>query len=656
MPLSTDYLRTDPTMEQRLFEYIQATADQSESWWREGYPGTLENRLTRLDRYRKRYEARRSVAQLFADVKTQPYRRASNIGVGIEQIFGEWLTAKCLANTVDLDPPLDVYDPKTRRTDEVVESFYRDFYIQQLQARTVYETIAREVFEVGSVVSKWESWAQSKTVERSAWVLIDPATRQPLFRPDPSTGEQAPIEADPQTPPDQLPMTPLGQRVLVGRLAGVQTVDSGWQPKLRVRTLEQIQAPPTATSQDPNAWDYLHETYTVNAWWFLSREGEMFDGHIPKERLQLLWQRLGVTPEEAWRRPNGQLVRPVQVRESHLKFPATRSGAPVELIVLSLPEHRFILTWRLSPFPRRPYFVHQVWHRTNHWMGKGIPETVYGLRNAMDALLNQDLDAGNIYNQPPLLISSLAGINDETFEMAGPGAVWYLRDINGVKFLPPPIRQRDPIEMLNWLVSMAQRLWGVTDLNMNAPTSALSPNVSTATGVVQMIQQGDVKFGHFIRNIESVRSQELAMMHELFRELWNGREEIADEQGQPMLLTKLRLHSWLKVRAVGDGVLSNPSLRQQRLEAFMAVHFNAKNPIIAGDSETLFDLTKQHAEGAGLKLPLKPPKELEEMQLARALTQTPSMQRMIPTAMQELQFMMAQATKGRANGAPQPVA
>ena len=650
MPVSTDYLRSDTAMEQKLLEYVEATSQQSDSWWREGYAGTIENRLSRLDRYRKRYEGRRSVAQLFADAKTEPFLRASNVGVGIEQIFGEWLTANCLTNTVDLDPPLDVFDPQTGKTDDLVEAFYRQQYLQVIQARLTYETICREIFEVGTAISKWENWTQQKLREKSAWVLLDPTTKQPILKPD-ASGQPIPIEADPTLRAEDLPRLPDGRKVLIGRISGVETVSKGWQPRLRVRTLEQIQAPPTATSPDPNDWDYVHEQYVVNAWWFLGRQGEMFDGNIPKERLNLLWQKLGVTPEEAWRRPNGGLVRPVIVRESHLKFPATQSGQPVELIVLSLPEHKFILSWRLSPFLRRPYFAHQVWHRTNHWMGKGIPETLFSLRNALDMLLNQDLDAGNIYNQPPLLVSSLAGVQDETFEMAGPGAVWMMRDINGVKFLPPPIRSRDPITMLNWLVSMAQRLWGVTDLNLNAPTSSLSPNISTATGVMAIKEQGNIKFGHFIRNIESVRSQELQMMHDLYRELWKGEQLVRDEQGQPTKLTAQRLHDWLQVRAVGDGILSNPLLRQQRLESFMTSHFNAKNPIVMGDPDVLFDLTKQHAEGAGVHLPLKPMKEMEELRTAGLLLKTPTGQRVIPQAMQELQQMLATSqAQGNGNG------
>lgn len=656
MALSTDYLRTDPTMEQRLLEYIEATCSASESWWREGYPGTTENRLTRLDRLRLRYEARRSVAALLTDAKTQPFRRASNVGVGLEQIMGEWLIANSLANTVDLDPPVDAFDLATGKTDALTQAFYREQYLRAIRARDVYETLLREVFSVGTAVSKWESWSERKTIEESAWVLFDPGTRQPLFRPSPETGEPVPIEADPETALEDLPLTPLGQRVQVGRLTGVREVATGWRPRLRVRTVEQIKAPPTATNPRPDEWDYLHEEYTVNAWWFLSRQGEMHEGRIPKERLALLWQRLGVTPEEAWRRPNGQLVRPVRVRESHLKFPATRAGRPVELIVLSLPEHKFLLTWRLSRFPTRPFFIHQVWHRTNHWMGKGIPETLIGLRNAMDALLNQDLDAGNIYNQPPLLISSLAGVNDETFEMAGPGAVWYLRDINGMKFLPPPIRSRDPLELLNWLLSMGQRLWGVSDLNLSAPTQSLSPNVNTATGVVSVLNQGTVKFSHFIRNIEAVRSEELALLHELYRTLWMGQEIVADEQGNPTTFTKDMLRATIRLRAPGEGMLSNPLFRQQRLQELMATHASLKNPIVLGDPEVMLEATKQLNAAAGVTLPVKPPTALEEMQLASALLKTPTGQRAIPTAMQELQAAMALEMSQRpekTNGTPE---
>jgi len=72
------------------------------------------------------------------------------------------------------------------------------------------------------------------------------------------------------------------------RISGIEHDATGWQPRFRVRSVEQIKAPPTATTQDPNDWDFVHEEYVVNAWWFLSRQGEMYEGKIPKERLARL--------------------------------------------------------------------------------------------------------------------------------------------------------------------------------------------------------------------------------------------------------------------------------------------------------------------------------------------------------------------------------
>ena len=639
MAAPTNYLRTDAQMESRLLEYIEATAAQSASWWRETRPGTHEDRRGSLQRFRLRYDARRSVASLMHDAKTEPFLRAANVGVGIEGIMGEWLLANTLGNTLDRDPPLDVFDPQTNTTDALVLAFYRDYYFRVLKAREVYQDVLREVFSVGGAFTKLESYYPRRTREQVAWVLADPVTKQPLQRVNPQTRQMDYIPADPETSPEDLPLSPLsGQKVVVIRMTGVDTIREGWEPRLRVRTVEQISAPPTAMAQDPDEWDYLHEDYTVSAWWFLERQGEMHEGGMPKERLTKLWQALGVTPEEAWRQPNGQLTQPVTVRESHLKFPATKTGAPVELVVRSLPQQKLLLSYRMSPFTRRPYFNHRVWSRTHHWLGKGIPETVFALRNALDMMLCQDLDAGNLYNQPPLLISSLAGVNDEMFEQAGPGTVWYVRDINGLKFLPPPMRARDPMAMLNWLVSMCQRVWGVTDLNMNAPTSSLSPNISTATGVVQTLQQGNIKFAHFVRCVETVRSLELGLFHEEMRTRWLGTSTQRNAQGQAEPVTRERLLPHLQVRAVSDGLLTNPLLRQQRLEAVLAV--DVKNPAMQAQPEALFELTQQYHDAAGVKIPLQPPKVLQELQLAKALMQTPTLAPLIPQAMQELQAML----------------
>jgi len=635
-----NFLRTDREMEKRLLEYIEATSSQSNGWWNEKRKGTGEDRRGSLNRYRLRYEARRSVAQLFTDAKTEPFLRASNVGIGIEAIMGEWLIANTLGNTVDRDPPLDVFDPRTNTTDNMVRDFYRDYYLRTLGARDVYQDVLREVFSVGGAITKMESSYPSRTVEHELWVLMDPETHAPLMQPD-ANGEPQPIPADPETSQDELPFSPQsGKRVQVGLLTGVETVRAGWEPKLRVRTVDQIMAPMNTTFSDPNDWDFLHDEYTVSAWWFLERQGEMERGGIPRDRLQQLWKLLNVNPSEAWRKPDGALVQPIRMRESHLKFPATKTGEPVELVVRSLPEYKFILSYRISPFPRRPYFNHKVWSRTNHWMGKGIPETVFSIRNSLDMILNQDLDAGNLYNQPPLLISSLAGVNDENFEQSGPGAVWYLRDINGMKFLPPPIRSRDPIAMLNWLTSMAQRSWGVTDLNLNAPTSSLSPNISTATGVVQTLQQGNIKFAHFVREVESVRSKELGLFHSEMGTRWTGSETYMNGEGVEEVIDRKRLLPHLQVRAVSDGNLTNPLLRQQRLEAVLVNDVN--NPIMQQQPEAMYELTKQYHDAAGVEINLRKPQEIQEMQIAKLLTQTQTLTPLIPQAMEELKAAMAQ--------------
>lgn len=649
-----DLIQDSPAMDKRLLDYILTVANQSQSYWGELVSGTRLSRQDLLKEYRLRYAARRSVAQLLNDVKSAPFKGSSNIGIGLESIFGEYLVPVGLQNTVDLEPQCQAEDIGTGQTDDDLTQAHDHYLRDVLTVRNRYEQVYREVYTVGSAFTKWtwgSVWRQRENVLN---VLVDPRMGQPVFTTNQQTGQQEPMVVDPKMPDDLLPVDPFtNQRMKVKRVSSVEMDNLRQGPQMAVRPVEAIDIPSNAIEQDPDLWDYLGDNYTVNALWLLSREGDAFEGKIPTENLRKLWNALGINPNTVWMNPHARLTDPIKIKEFHLKFPVTRSGRPVEIIALIAVDQRLLLTWRLSPFSRRPFFNHQVWGRTNSPLGIGIPESVYGLRNGVDAMLNQDVDAGNLYNHPPLLLSSLAMLEDEDYETTGPGTTWVMQDINGAKFLPPGISQRDPVVMLNWLISMMQRKWGVTDLNMNAPTSSLSPNVSTATGTVAILNQGTVKFGHLTKRFEATRTQELQLLHDMKGQMLTKKERVS-VGGQLQEVDRTFYRPDIRMRAVGDGVYSNPTIRQQTL--MQAYPLLQTNPFVGGDIETWHDYTEQTLQSLGIRLNIKDSQLLQQAKIATEIAQTPIGQQKLAEAAQllSLQQQMAGPNGKPTNGQPPP--
>ena len=652
-----DLIRNDPVIERKILDYCLSIADQSRGWWEGAIPGTRLTRKSLLEEYRLRYGARRSVAELYRDAKTRPFPLSSNIGIGMESIFGEFLIPTGLQNTVDLEPMCQAVDIGTGQVDDDITKAHDDYLRNELGVRNLYEQTFREVYTVGNCINKWTLGTMWRQKEVSLHVLVDPRVDQPVMKANAQTGEQEPILVDPNMPPEMLPVDPFtNMKLKIKRVSSAQIERLRNGPQLSIRPIEQIDIPSSATTQDPDSWDYISDNYMVNAWWLLSREGDSYQGKIPRDNLEKLWKVIGLNPNEVWRRPDGRLSDPIHIKEVHTKFPVTQSGRPVEIIALVAVKERILLTWRLSPFSRRPFFNHQVWAKTESPLGVSIPESIYGLRNAIDAALNQEIDSGNLYNHPPLLLSTIAMLEDEDYETVGPGTIWTMTDINGAKFLPPPVPKRDPIALLNWLMSQTQRYWGVTDLNLSAPTSSLSPNVSTATGTMAVLNQGTVKFGHLTKRFESTRTKELQFVHDLKKEMLIGSEMVS-VKGTPAQVERSFYRDNIRMRAVGDGVYSNPAVRQQSLLQVGQFHSSIQNPFIFGDLEVLKEFTEQLNQTFGVKLTLKETDQMKFMKLVEQLMQTPVGQQAITQAvkvsMQAAQQMAMQQGQNGNGAQPQ---
>jgi len=638
---STKYPRpTDEALEKRLLEYILAVTARDP--WSESIPGVGISYRDAFKEYRALYNARRSIAQLYSDAKNDPFPLSSNLGIGIEQIFGERLIPTLLANTVDLEPMVQALGPDGKNLPELAD-FHDRYRRYDLKIRFLHDESTREVLTVGGVCHKWVYQRRWKTRILDLPVYLD-GQGQPIFLPNEQTGQLEPFLADPQLPIHQQPPDPLtGQPLKIGSLGSAKRWLDAEGPSPVLRRMDCLRFPANATSRDPDEWDWVSEDFEVSPWWLLGREGEATGSF---KNLKKLWAALGLNPDALYEKPLDTAALKITLREWHGKYPAATDGSPMEILAVVAPKQNLLLDWRLSPFPRRPYFIRSVWQRGNHPLGKGIPETTWALRAGMDAQLNQDLDSGNLYNHPPLLLSHYAMLDDEDYEQSGPGTRWIVSDINGAKFLPPPVSQRSPVEMLNWLIGMAQRLWAVTDLTLNAPTSALSPNLQTARGMQIVQSEGNIKFAHLVRALALTDTQEMQFTHDLFADMLKyPKTTLAN--GKVREIDKKFFSPDVKIVSRGDGLSTNPAIRQQQQTQFYGIMKD--NPFI-GEPETLFDLTKQLAESYGLKLDVKLPEHVKQLLMMQELLKTPQGQAHFQMAVAEIQA----AQQGAGNGLPRP--
>lgn len=651
MPKNLDVVMRSPQLEKSLLEYCMQIENSSGSWWADKVPGSNTSRLDLFLEFRLRYQGKRSVASLHQDTKIKPFKGV-NVGVPIEQVMGEFLNPTFISNTHDLEPMVQAYDEKTDEVDETLTTFHDNYQRSwYLGKRQLLEQSNREVLTVGGVFHKWYWTSLWKQREVTLYVFAHPATG-PIMVPN-EQGEMDFMPADPNMPEDKWPVGPDGVKLRIQKLPSIARDQILEGPKLSIRPYESIGFPAGETRLDPNDWDYLYDKFTVSPFWFLGREGDPFDGKL--QNLDKLYQHYQINPDDVAQKPDKKLTEPIPLIEYHMKFPVTASKRPVEIVALVAEEPRLLLGWRPSPFARRPYFNRQVRTQKDSPLGEGIPGTVWSLRNACDASLCQDLDAGNLYNHPPGLLNVLSRVEDEEYEEMGPGINWLVTGDPRQAFAYPqiPASTRNPIERENYIISMVQRIWGVTDLNMNAPTSSLSPNVATATGTMAILNQGNIKFGHLTKRLSESDSKEYDFIHEMFRNMM-ANERIVSVKGRPVTISPKDREQFFRegiaMRAVGNGITTNPSLRKQTL-ANIYMMFQ-QNPFVGGDLENLKKLTEMILESDGVRLNIKDTEELQFMNLVKQLMQIPAGQQILTQAVGQA-AQVAQQQMAMQGGKPQ---
>ena len=188
----------------------------------------------------------------------------------------------------------------------------------------------------------------------------------------------------------------------------------------------------------------------------------------------------------------------------------------------------------------------------------------------------------------------------------------------------------------------------MTDLTLNQPSNALSNTPNTARGTRDILTTGSVKFGHLTKRMTAVDTTEYQYVHEAFR-LMLANPKLVTQEGQPFTLPSEKREQYFgeqyQVSAVGNGISTNPILRQQTFTQVLIAAQRMQNPFLIGDLEAYKQLTDAWVKAHGIDITTKDPEALQQSQVFLALMQTPEGQQVLPQILQQL----AQAVQARSS-------
>ena len=175
----------------------------------------------------------------------------------------------------------------------------------------------------------------------------------------------------------------------------------------------------------------------------------------------------------------------------------------------------------------------------NNVLGIGIPEILYDTKHQIDAEHNARTDRNSLNNNKPMMYTDESGFNVEEHRF-GPGRRWGgIKDFNQIKFLDTPDNEINSIKEEEKLWEYAQRRSGQFDNSLGKS----DPKNQTATGILALLEEGNIPIRHFIRWISLAIAEIVNQRWALYNQFWGNAndkeidkwvEEILDSPTNPL--------------------------------------------------------------------------------------------------------------------------
>ena len=571
--------QTGVSREDELKDYIIREVEEAQIY--------QQSRITGVKEYVKRYEAKRFISGLLGwgddpkkNSKDEPWSGCSDVGIPIDAFTVEGLLPRFLKVCYGSKPIVwtrgigqsDI--PKAPIVQEALNYQLTRLIKIYRRMKLIFKTVTLE----GDAFAKcvWEK--KTRPFNKVIYYLQNPLTLELLV--DPTTGK--PIQVKSDFVPQQDPMTGMTPLIYRDEIQEEKTVYEG--PTIYGRTIKELVIPKNAISPEIDEWDWICDTYEETFDWLARREGDIKEGkfkNIDKIRDEVL-----VKSKDH----NEAMRKPILIFEWYGKYDINEDEKDEEIIAFVCPKYKVLLGWMLSPFQVRPFFHYQIIPMEGRPFGKGVPEFLIGLRDMIDAIFNQMIDRGSINNNPPIITPA---DHEEELNPFGPGVKWKTENPAAYRVLELPKSEQIEFAKMEFMLGMVQKLFGVMDYAV-ADTGGLAGN-RTATGIMSVIGEGNIKFDDMIRALQDVNEDLYNFIVILNSDNLDDDfiYQLTEQQDNPFkTIQKSYWGGNYDFESVGNSININRAIEQDRAVLSYTTIMNSygKNPAIS--EETMLDVTE----------------------------------------------------------------
>lgn len=528
-----------------------------------------KSRYDAVDDYIARYEAKRSISGLMgwgpdpkANPKNSPWLNSSDIGIPIEAFTIEGLLPRFLKVCYGAKPICWIrgVSQDDHQQAPIVQDALNYQLTKNIKIYRRMKNCFKNVIMTGDGIVKcvWEE--EYKIINKVVYYVVDMMTGQPVVD---EMGNPVTVSKDTEVQPPQMVVKKIESQK--------KKVYDG--PKLYSRNIKQIVIPKNADTAEIDELDWICDQYELSLDEIKSRVGDPeegdFDAKVVAELESELVNRT-VGPDRE--RP---LALKALVSEWHGRWDVNEDGMEEEIVVFiaqksyegimsdvkSNVQESKLLCWFISPYPKRPFFHYQIIPMDGCFYGKGVPEFLIGIRNLIDAIFNQAIDRGSLNNNPPVIVPNGHDPDENPY---GPGAQWTSDNPAAYRVLELPKNEQLEFQKIEFLLSLVQKLFGVTDYSLGTESSIASNR--TASGIMTIVGEGNIKFDDMIRALQDVNEDMYDFIVQLNADLLSD-EFVYYISGAENPFRKVNKQAWVgnfDFESAGNSININRQIEQER--------------------------------------------------------------------------------------------
>jgi len=496
-------------LERDLFNHVKALTNKSIR------DREIDKFDEKIDRNYNRFRAMRSIRGLdYKDLpKTYPWPGCSDIGIPIDAITIQAIVARCDRVEFERLPLTHVtaVGQADLKTAPKIEAYLDWQKLNKMKIRIPKMMATRSALTVGSHFMKMIYEEYGVYDDQEVMALRDPDGGALLKDDD---GELVELNPDEPTPTNdsgheyQLVLLNQPKKKLYYR-----------GPVAHSRNPKQILWDKSETSYDPEDWDWWADLYERSVEW-LENEGV----EIGFKNIDKIVAQLGAKVSEAGQTRIDK-KKLIKLREWYGQY--LIKGKMRDIVAVVAVEYDTIIGWRFDDFMQKTG-MRRLIHRCpipmeGQVLGMPIPEFIKGLRDTIDIIVNQMNDRGSRYNNPPIIYQYGSGFDPNKHNWGY--RFWAEKVVNSIRELPMQRGETNEFAKLELLLSLIQRLFGVTD----STAGIENPNNQTATGIVTLLSEGNVNIDMIIT---ALNESNITLDHIIIA--MNALYMETDQEGNPL--------------------------------------------------------------------------------------------------------------------------